>query len=80
MDEGAFVTVAAPPIVAAAPPVVAAAPPIVVAAAPPIVVAAAPPVVAAPPTGKEEMRGTGFFATIIGGNDSSLDDSSSLNE
>ena len=72
MDEGAFVTVAAPPIVAAAPPVVA--------AAPPIVVAAAPPVVAAPPTGKEEMRGTGFFATIIGGNDSSLDDSSSLNE
>ena len=72
MDEGAFVTVAAPPIVAAAPPIVA--------AAPPIVVAAAPPVVAAPPTGKEEMRGTGFFATIIGGNDSSLDDSSSLNE
>lgn len=69
MDEGAFVTVAAPPIVAAAPPVV---------AAPPIV--AAPPVVAAAPTGKEEMRETGFFATIIGGNDSSLDDSSSLNE
>ena len=78
MDEGAFVTVAAPPIVAAAPPIVVAAPP-VVAAAPPVV-AAAPPVVAAPPTGKEEMRGTGFFATIIGGNDSSLDDSSSLNE
>lgn len=72
MDEGAFVTVAAPPIVVAAPPVVA--------AAPPIVVAAAPPVVAAAPTGKEEMRETGFFATIIGGNDSSLDDSSSLNE
>ena len=71
MDEGAFVTVAAPPIVAAAPPIVAAAPPIV---------AAAPPIVAAAPTGKEEMRGTGFFATIIGGNDSSLDDSSSLNE
>ena len=78
MDEGAFVTVAAPPLVAAAPPIVVAAPP-VVAAAPPVV-AAAPPVVAAPPTGKEEMRGTGFFATIIGGNDSSLDDSSSLNE
>ena len=57
MDEGAFVTVAAPPIVAVAPPIVAAA-----------------------PTGKEEMRETGFFATIIGGNDSSLDDSSSLNE
>ena len=57
MDEGAFVTVAAPPVVAAAPPIVAAA-----------------------PTGKEEMRETGFFATIIGGNDSSLDDSSSLNE
>ena len=71
MDEGAFVTVAAPPIVAAAPPIVVAAPP---------VVAAAPPVVAAAPTGKEEMRETGFFATIIGGNDSSLDDSSSLNE
>lgn len=71
MDEGAFVTVAAPPVVAAAPPIVAAAPPIVV---------AAPPVVAAAPTGKEEMRETGFFATIIGGNDSSLDDSSSLNE
>ena len=71
MDEGAFVTVAAPPIVAAAPPIVAAAPP---------VVAAAPPIVAAAPTGKEEMRETGFFATIIGGNDSSLDDSSSLNE
>ena len=64
MNEGAFVTVAAPPVVAAAPPVV----------------AAAPPVVAAAPTGKEEMRETGFFATIIGGNDSSLDDSSSLNE
>ena len=64
MDEGEFVTVAAPPVVAAAPPVV----------------AAAPPVVAAAPTGKEEMRETGFFATIIGGNDSSLDDSSSLNE
>ena len=64
MDEGAFVTVAAPPIVAVAPPVV----------------AAAPPIVAAAPTGKEEMRETGFFATIIGGNDSSLDDSSSLNE
>lgn len=57
MDEGAFVTVAAPPVVAAAPSIVAAA-----------------------PTGKEEMRETGFFATIIGGNDSSLDDSSSLNE
>lgn len=71
MNEGAFVTVAAPPVVAAAPPIVAAAPPIVV---------AAPPVVAAAPTGKEEMRETGFFATIIGGNDSSLDDSSSLNE
>ena len=71
MDEGAFVTVAAPPVVAAAPPVVAAAPP---------GVAAAPPGVAAAPTGKEEMRETGFFATIIGGNDSSLDDSSSLNE
>ena len=78
MNEGAFVTVAAPPVVDAPPPLVVAAPP-VVAAAPPIV-AAAPPVVAAPPTGKEEMRGTGFFATIIGGNDSSLDDSSSLNE
>ena len=57
MNEGAFVTVAAPPIVVAAPPVVAAA-----------------------PTGKEGMRETGFFATKIGGNDSSLDDSSSLNE
>ena len=64
MNEGAFVTVAAPPVVAAAPPIV----------------VAAPPVVAAAPTGKEEMRETGFFATIIGGNDSSLDDSSSLNE
>ena len=65
MDEGAFVTVAAPPVVAAAPP---------------IVVAAAPPIVAAAPTGKEEMRETGFCSTILGGNDSSLDDSSSLNE
>ena len=63
MDEGAFVTVAAPPVVDAPP-----------------VVAAAPPIVAAAPTGKEEMRETGFFAIIIGGNDSSLDDSSSLNE
>ena len=71
MNEGAFVTVAAPPVVAAAPPIVAAAPP---------VVAAAPPIVVAAPPGKEEMRGAGFFATIIGGNDSSLDDSSSLNE